>query len=784
MNTSGHESVAITAGMPLFKEALARSGVDKADAPLEAFYLGNWLTDVSQAVDPVAYSGAVGKIRCGVRGFLTSILPDILKDQYNKFEQDFGALLNKFFKPPGNDKEGLRQSVAGRAFKDLFRVAGFFRFACPHQPESMDPKAYLHVFENLYTQYYPHEHMDRSEKQHFPPESPGAGGPSFCWEMPKCPLPQTDYATKVAEGTRSPRRQEKIEPDLYAFMRVDIEIAAGQLAEIDRDWAQTYLRPGGKKVDLDWHLGLARLGHALHPLEDFFAHSNFAELAVRTMPKREFEQFVRGEDITLYRHRLKKFTTEERAKSPNWHEEPYEPNVVSGYFDFSDTLVSLGHIGEHLYLKRYGPMTDEEAPHDHKHADNFFEEARERAEKRVKKEAKEDDEKCSKRFKHLLGDLLVYVTDRDAAEAEEKNEVARIYKGRRPPASPREVAREVVTSHPLFKDVADEIKESFVNGVELFAATEEVGGVTISLFSLLDLVTKFVEEPITLLNYFFSELLHLPELGAFVVSGMASVIYSLVGANRIGCHSLMAKDHGPSGLLYHEMRECALAVHWYVISTLTRWTQPKPVRVCRAPKDASGKSNLNTLDAPVWIDWLELLEFFLRHPSGEPKSGQVLGTIPTTIQYVVKETDSFASLADQFRSSAVVPGTFTWRNIAIATYQSAVPAEINRQMKLRGQGTLLADGINYKFKPGVIVRIPGQRYQVPPAEAPTPEKAWYRYVMIFGWEIIQKREDCMDEQKRPFNRHALIYITAEELDEIIEQGRDLMAKAEDAYVPH
>lgn len=246
---------------------------------------------------------------------------------------------------------------------------------------------------------------------------------------------------------------------------------------------------------------------------------------------------------------------------------------------------------------------------------------------------------------------------------------------------------------------------------------------------------------------------------------------------------MLAKDHGPTGLLVKEMNRCASAVHWYVISTLTRWTRPKPARVCRAPKDASGKSNLNTLDAPLWIDWLELLEFFLRHPTGKPKDGQVLAILPTTINSVVKETDSFASLADQFRSQAVVPAAFTWRTIAIANYQSAVPEEINRQMKLRGQGILLADGINYKFKPGVIVRIPGQRYQVPPAEAPTPEKAWYRYVMMSGWEIISKPDDCVDEQNRQFNRNALIYITPEELDEIIQRGRELMEKAENAYVP-
>ncbi len=779
MNTSGHHSVAIEAGLPVLLDAVNRAG--KADAPLHAFYLGNWITDVSQAVDPVAYASLVRKLRCGLQSVRDSA-PGLIKGKLTQLDSDLGALLNRFFKPPGGGKEALRRSEAGEAFREIFRVAGFFKFACPHQPGSMDPDAYVHVYDKLYGQYYPHEHMDRPEKQHTPSEG-GAGGRPFNWDQPECPPPKMDLTMKVAEGTRSKRRQEKLSPDLYSFLRDDIEMVAGLLAELDREWARKYLQPGGPPVDLEWHLGLGRLGYALHPIEDFFAHSNFVEHAVRTLPKADFDRLVPDESGTVYRKRLKKFVTEKHAEAAGWEQGPDEPHVVSGFFDFYDTLVSLAHVGEHLFLKRHGPVAPTASNHDHPHADEFLTEAQERADVRHAREQLEASEKCSTQCKKLLGDLLQYVSDRRLAEQDPDNDVVRFYKGRTPPGGPRQIARDVATSHPLFKGVPDTIKQSFEHGVELFSKTGQLGGQSVSLYRALKLVSDAVHEPITLLNYFFREVLHLPELAAFLVSTVAQAFYNQVAASRIGCHSLMAKDHGPDGLLYNEQRQCALAVHWYVVSTLCRWSAPKRARVCRAPNDASGKKNLNLLDTPQWIDWLELLEFYLRHPATAPKGGQVLGVRANTIHYTVTDKDSFASLAEKFRSQAVNPAAFTWKTIAEENYQTSVPAEINRQMKVREQGILLADGINYKFKPGIVIRIPGLKFEIPPAEAPVPERAWHRHVMKSGWQVIQEPQQCLDEQKRPFNRHTLIYINPDEVDDLIKRGKDLRTRADNAYVP-
>ena len=52
MDAKGHHECAAEAGEPLLKDALERTG--HGEQRLAAFYLGNWCTDVSKAVDPVA----------------------------------------------------------------------------------------------------------------------------------------------------------------------------------------------------------------------------------------------------------------------------------------------------------------------------------------------------------------------------------------------------------------------------------------------------------------------------------------------------------------------------------------------------------------------------------------------------------------------------------------------------------------------------------------------------------------------------------------------------------
>ena len=87
MNTKGHESVADAAGIPLLEEALG-----KENRSIRALYLGNWLTDVSQAVDPVAYASGSAKLagemdtvvdalKKATEDFLKELLPTLFEAQ-------------------------------------------------------------------------------------------------------------------------------------------------------------------------------------------------------------------------------------------------------------------------------------------------------------------------------------------------------------------------------------------------------------------------------------------------------------------------------------------------------------------------------------------------------------------------------------------------------------------------------------------------------------------------------------------------------------------------------
>ena len=56
MNTHGHEDLAKTAGLTLLQNAFTQLGYG-GDLRFGAFYLGNWITDLSQLVDPGAIDG-------------------------------------------------------------------------------------------------------------------------------------------------------------------------------------------------------------------------------------------------------------------------------------------------------------------------------------------------------------------------------------------------------------------------------------------------------------------------------------------------------------------------------------------------------------------------------------------------------------------------------------------------------------------------------------------------------------------------------------------------------
>ena len=71
MNTHGHEDVANLAGLRLLKDTYGE------DMRLGAFYLGNWIADLSQLVDPVAASSARGNLKLVIDKILNYVMHNV-----------------------------------------------------------------------------------------------------------------------------------------------------------------------------------------------------------------------------------------------------------------------------------------------------------------------------------------------------------------------------------------------------------------------------------------------------------------------------------------------------------------------------------------------------------------------------------------------------------------------------------------------------------------------------------------------------------------------------------
>lgn len=94
MNTSGHHSVAREAGEVVLQNAL--KAVNKEHLSTTAFYMGNWLADVSQAVDPVAYENAAGKIKGLIQDSLERVVQSSsFRNTSSILKKDFAENINK-----------------------------------------------------------------------------------------------------------------------------------------------------------------------------------------------------------------------------------------------------------------------------------------------------------------------------------------------------------------------------------------------------------------------------------------------------------------------------------------------------------------------------------------------------------------------------------------------------------------------------------------------------------------------------------------------------------------
>ena len=784
---------------------------------LNALHLGNWLTDVSQAVDPVAYCSASLKVKgggdsivSGVKQAIEKILDELLgtifsverlpggtkllrplKEELAKYadqaKEDLNSKIDFFLGMQANE----RDSRLAVFFRSAFLVRGYYKFVHPNAPGQqprMNFECFMRVFgrptdtrgasgtspatdrPGAYTQYYPHEHLDRPEILSPPclPQDPPVFAPGV--QTPTHPM-RLEFGKQP--GTRSSHRKERLDPDLYSYLRDQIEMTAGLLAEVDLAFERVQLE-GPRDDDPEWYLTLAKLGHALHQVEDFFAHSNWTELAAkrlgneflsRAFPPRLGPELV-DRAYTTYQKRLKRHLT---VAPRSWLQHPEETWVVTGYFDIHDTLISLLHIAEELWG---GDVPDPYA--------EAFDAVQ------TVKETVQHPRTVEYEVQKAMRETLEFLTDPKSAIEDPDNDIAQklrdkyepdLNKLRRPGVS-RAVAEQVAREVPPLQGAPPEVRDAFFNVIVEGSRAYTIGRLSLTIYQTINQITEFIKNPLGWLIDWLPDYLK-EKLQDALKYYAKERVYDLLGADRIGCHSLLAKDHKHAPL-YEQQKECATAVHWYIVNTLLR----RP----------SGKSG-------NYVDWLELLEYFLRNPL-PPERGsyrEVSADVPVTLIHTVAHKEQLKnfedprySLEDLYKWSAFEPHRFrfNWRTIADANFGTKdlsslreVQDTINQILHDSGWGVPVKPP-NYAFKPGVRILIPQQRmrviFRVPIGDDPS----WFKEVLEKDWTVFKGYENPETQTSEPpLQHHSSVFISGDELALIINNGKDLRRKARENYSP-
>lgn len=296
-------------------QLLARSRLTAAD--LTYLELGNYLTDVSQFRDPVVYIfakqriwreriipgtaksdlvrliralGAAGgaaalgasqylkdrlsstggtavEVAGGVlagAGGLLAVLPNDLYADFAGADEWIDALL-------GTPLEQIPGDARRRDAKHYGDVGEFFRYfieGVTHLLFAQDVKErrgdwgrvepipesrVTEIYQEFFTQYYPHEHSDQ---------------PPYVWDASKRP------AKRMYQ--RSRRQRSVADPEIGVMNAVDVhyvQYLAEELTDVQQRWQALRRADAAGRQQL-----LVRLGKLLHGIEDWFFHSNVVEI--------------------------------------------------------------------------------------------------------------------------------------------------------------------------------------------------------------------------------------------------------------------------------------------------------------------------------------------------------------------------------------------------------------------------------------------------------------------------------------------------------------------------
>jgi len=505
--------------------------------------LGNWLTDTSQANDPYAFMKLKATIRAEYSGFLHRWLR--VREQL--VEPTLAELVGSLARPGSIPK----------VLRELVFISGWERF----RRRGVDIGRYRRLFERYYTQYYPHEHLD------FPPWPEGAllgerAATTFLvHDCGQSPIRSGRGANESAGSRR-----------VLSYLDDQIVYVAESLTAIERDWVALRRRSDYDALRSERAEVLARLGHALHAVEDFYFHSNFVEFAWRQEAAALPESTPRRERV--YRRRLRAPVAAGRAYSTR-ASDPAEA-VFTGAFGGTDLYHSLADAAETMFAG-VGANSGGLGALKQLVADS-----------RVRR-----DPEQRKRLMGVYREFAARLVRRDSAARAVLRSLPIDRHSRVP------LFRAIYWDHNSFltlKPISPQWMEPFEDHnlgpfaeiLKLMVKADEAHEASVARSRALDAA------------------------GADG-SGAAEATDNGASAERIGSHSLMAKDSRNKQPFYQPALNLASFASAYVGHTLVQ--RVEALRAAAPPRVRREGPERSTFDEPMPLDWLHLLQHLLCHPS-------------------------------------------------------------------------------------------------------------------------------------------------------------------------
>jgi hypothetical protein len=756
MNTKGHRGVGERGAVPLFEEALKRTG--QQPRGLEAVLLGNWLTDVSQMIDPVAYAAGATAIQDKVESFIRVLTSRTayrsgrkilgtwvgdLEERLIKAAKEWVYNSIIFLLGADSRTKGAIQGI----ITDAIFVKGYFKFAFAEEqgkPERLTIEEYEAIFRSRFTQYFPHEHVDRPA-------------------LPTSPVLYEAHLDRGPRSTGAPRY-----PDLYRYLRDDIVILAGGFTELDLDWARPLAR--GEIVtdgsDTRFGVGLARLGHLLHAVEDFFAHSNFVELHASANGAKYLPKSFETRDAGIYARRLKRWRPS--AETVSWERLAAEDFVVTGYFDFSDTLVSLSHAFEELL-------------------GIGWRDPRRRVGDVFRATESTDFTRIEEEYYEWLQSLLELLSNPKVARESADNRIVKLLEDTfgedlealTKPELHDAVLTQVLARTQFLRNVPAGVVRRIRNLVVAVSKPIAVGKLTFSAYRAIDTLIELFADPLGFLMDVAKDqgIDAVKESALFLSKDLLWYQTLLAGSDhRIGSHSLLAKDTG-SEWLYGYQRACATAAHYTIVKNLLRWISSPPH------------------DDRV-IDWLAMLESLLCNPSAAHSGRAEVATV----EVVAPGSPDPRSVVDQIgrvaRDGGIpdTPESPAWLAVARPSFdvRGGQPADLEKVCSVAARALSGAPKrLPVSARGELLLLVPGQQVTVlsRPSRATETEPPWPAAVFERetkypgrGWEVARGFKSFT--QGRSVAATELVevrFIDEPHARAAIAAGEDLRLRSEQAY---